>query len=151
MSVITVGDFCQLPPFTKSRNTPFIFERQYGLWRSLFKSQDDCSDHTCMQLHVTHDFASCISIPVCLVFHILGRFCVCSKMVPCCHLEIMCMACHCLCINDGMHAAAVKELTINHRQSSDISWSDHLNTLRPGSDEEGLDAIYDILKTRIDH
>ena len=63
LSVITVEDFYQLPPVTKSRKTPFIFERQSGLWRSLFKSQYDCNNHTCMQLHVTHDLTTCMSIP----------------------------------------------------------------------------------------
>ena len=43
LSVITVADLHQLPPVTTSSNTPFIFERQHGLWRSHFKSEYDCS------------------------------------------------------------------------------------------------------------
>ena len=59
------------------------------------------------------------------------------------------MACQCLCINFGLHAAAAKELTINHRQIGNTSWSDHLNMRRPSNYEEGLDATYDVLNTRI--
>ena len=72
LSVITVGDFYQLPPVTKSKKTPFIFYRQPGLWRSLFKSQYDCSNYTCMQLHVTHDFTSCMTLPSACCFTFLG-------------------------------------------------------------------------------
>lgn len=124
------------------RKTPFIAERQHGLWCSLFKSQCDCSHHACMQLHVAHDFATCKSLPSCLLRDFRGHCDLCKDTVPWCHLGTLYMACHlchlchmchmchichmchlCLRINFALHAPAMKELTMNHRQSSDTTWS----------------------------
>ena len=47
VSVITVGDFYQLPPVTKGRVTDYVFKR--ALWRDHFKSKCGVSN-SCMLL-----------------------------------------------------------------------------------------------------
>ena len=44
---------------------------------------------------------------------------------------------------------AVQELSTNHRQSGDTSWSDCLNLLRKGIDASAVQGVYETLKTRI--
>ena len=43
----------------------------------------------------------------------------------------------------------MQELTSNHRQSGETSWSDSLNILRKGTDDSAVNGVYEQLKTRL--
>lgn len=43
----------------------------------------------------------------------------------------------------------MKELTTNHRQSGDVTWSDRLNLIRPGLGGQQLDDFHALVKTRL--
>ena len=55
----------------------------------------------------------------------------------------------CLYVYTLLCMTAVQELSTNHRQSGDTSWSDCTNVLRKWTDANAVHGVYETLKTRM--